>query len=74
TFGGNNADPRVLTDESYAILLAGSLPNYLKISDSCGSIAIQSGGYYLLQPVLLASRKTIRQNCLSIRGMPTQTK
>ncbi|WP_218777668.1 hypothetical protein, partial [Acetobacter indonesiensis] len=23
TFGGNNADPRVLTDESYAILLAG---------------------------------------------------
>jgi len=47
TLGGKNLNPNILTTESYALKLADSLPNYLKISDGCGSNAIDSGGYHL---------------------------
>lgn len=47
TLGGANTNPNILTAESYALKLADSLPNYLEISDGCGSNAIDSGGYHL---------------------------
>lgn len=74
TFGGNNADPRVLTDESYAILLAGSLPNYLKISDSCGSIAIQSGGYYLPSACIVGAAHSNQAELFEYKGYANSNK
>ncbi|MBF0850431.1 hypothetical protein HKD27_05765 [Gluconobacter sp. R75690] len=47
TLGGSNVNPNILTKESYGLLLADSLPNYLEIADACGSNAIDSGGYHL---------------------------
>ncbi|MBF0858784.1 hypothetical protein HKD24_06100 [Gluconobacter sp. LMG 31484] len=47
TLGGSNMNPNILTSESYGLLLADSLPNYLEIADACGSNAIDSGGYHL---------------------------